>query len=98
MMTRTFLHLALSILLAISHAYMAWKALSLLTNSSSPVMVVISESMAPAFHRGDLLLLSNWKTHIHIGDIPVVWFEGAVLPMVHRAVESRWQSTGEDLV
>lgn len=96
-MTRQLLHHALSILLAISHAYMAWKAFSLVTNSSSPVMVVISESMAPAFHRGDLLLLSNWNPHIHIGDIPVVWIDGAILPMVHRAVGSRWELTGSDL-
>lgn len=43
--------------------------------------------MAPAFHRGDVLVLWNRVDYIRAGDIPVVWFEGNPLPMVHRAVE-----------
>ena len=48
---------------------------------------VISESMAPAFHRGDLLFLSNRSNRIQAGEIPVVWFAGRALPMVHRAIK-----------
>lgn len=43
--------------------------------------------MAPAFHRGDVLLLWNRTSTIHVGEIPVVWFSGNPLPMVHRAVK-----------
>lgn len=65
---------------------MMWKGLSVLAASSVPMVSVISESMAPAFHRGDLLFLSNRSSTIHVGDIPVVWFSGRPLPMVHRAI------------
>jgi signal peptidase len=50
-------------------------------------MVVASESMAPAFHRGDQILLWNQEDQIHARDIPVVWLPGQPLPMVHRAVK-----------
>ncbi|KAK2750562.1 Signal peptidase complex catalytic subunit SEC11-like protein 2 [Colletotrichum kahawae] len=65
---------------------MAWKALSLATNCAFPAMVVLSESMEPAFSRGDVILLANWQ-EVEVGDIPVIWFQGQRLPMVHRAVE-----------
>lgn len=77
------------LLLPLSTTFMAWKALSLATNSPVPIVCVISESMAPTFHRGDILLLSNWQQQpvIEVGDIPVVWFEGNPLPMVHRVIK-----------
>lgn len=65
---------------------MLWKIITLLANSPSPIVIVISESMAPAFHRGDLLFLSNQQERIRVGDIPVCWFPGEKMPMVHRAV------------
>ncbi|ROW00394.1 hypothetical protein VMCG_07332 [Cytospora schulzeri] len=71
----------------LSAAFMAWKGLCVLTNSPVPIVCVISESMAPAFHRGDVLLLWNRKPTIEAGDIPVIWFEGNPLPMVHRVVQ-----------
>ncbi|KAJ5950781.1 signal peptidase I [Penicillium vulpinum] len=49
-------------------------------------MVVSSESMEPEFYRGDLILLWNHQEKINVGDIPVVWFPGRRLPMVHRAI------------
>ena len=36
-----------------------WKGLSVLTDSPSPIVVVLSGSMEPAFQRGDLLFLTN---------------------------------------
>ena len=66
---------------------MIWKAICLATASLYPIMVVISESMAPAFHRGDILFLSNRRHEISVGDIPVVWFPGNPCPMVHRAIQ-----------
>lgn len=76
----------LHLLLALSLAFILWRLLCLLTNSPHPIVVVISESMAPAFHRGDILFLSNRKPLVEVGDVPVVWFKGDPLPMVHRAV------------
>ncbi|KAI1456556.1 hypothetical protein F4805DRAFT_219908 [Annulohypoxylon moriforme] len=66
---------------------MAWKGLCLLTNSPVPILCVVSESMAPAFHRGDVLILWNWALSAEVGDIPVVWFDGCSLPMVHRVIQ-----------
>lgn len=77
----------LGILTPLSATFMAWKGLCVLTNSPVPVVCVISESMAPAFHRGDILFLWNRKPMVEAGDIPVVWFEGNPLPMVHRVVK-----------
>jgi signal peptidase len=88
---RTRLADLLPTLLAVTGVFMAWRALSLITGSPHPIIVVISESMAPAFHRGDVCLLWNHGASINVGDIPVVWFEGRELPMVHRVIESHWQ-------
>jgi signal peptidase I len=77
----------LSLLLPLSTTFMAWKGLCLLTNSGIPIVCVVSESMAPAFHRGDVLVLWNRTASIRAGDIPVVWFDGNPLPMVHRVVQ-----------
>ena len=38
---------------------MLWKGLSVLSDSPSPIVVVLSGSMEPAFQRGDLLFLWN---------------------------------------
>jgi hypothetical protein len=84
---RKSLHQMLPILLAVTAPLMAWKSLCILTASNFPVMCVVSESMAPAFHRGDLIFLSNRPTHVQVGDIAVIWFADQPLPMVHRAIE-----------
>ncbi|KAJ6098405.1 signal peptidase complex catalytic subunit SEC11 [Penicillium canescens] len=78
---------ALTFFLFLSVPLMIWKALCLTTASPYPIVVVISESMAPAFHRGDILFLSNRQYEVSVGDIPVVWFPGNPLPMVHRAIQ-----------
>ena len=42
------------------------------TGSESPIVVVLSGSMEPAFHRGDLLFLTNKETEdIRVGEIVV---------------------------
>lgn len=76
----------LMFLLILVTPFTLWKSLSFATASSYPIMVVTSESMAPAFQRGDVLFLSNRSYEIYAGDIPVIWFPGNPLPMVHRAL------------
>ena len=73
--------------------------MTLIANSPTPVVIVISESMSPAFYRGDLLFLSNWQQSVRVGDIPVCWFPGNELPMVHRAVNIFYDKNtdGEDM-
>ncbi len=42
------------------------------TGSESPIVVVLSGSMEPAFHRGDLLFLTNYEHEdIRVGEIVV---------------------------
>lgn len=82
------LSLLLLTLLLITAPLMFWKALTIITGSPYPIIVVISESMAPAFNRGDLLFLWNRQHWIQAGEIPVCWFPGGQLPMVHRAIKS----------
>ncbi|KAL7270690.1 Signal peptidase complex catalytic subunit [Rhizina undulata] len=45
--------------LILATAFMLWKGLSVATDSPSPIVVVLSGSMEPAFQRGDLLFLWN---------------------------------------
>ena len=50
---------------------MIWKSLIVVTKSESPVVVVLSGSMEPAFQRGDILFLNNQDTPIRVGEIVV---------------------------
>lgn len=91
---RVILHSALPMFLVISCILMVWKGLCVWLDSPIPIVCVVSESMAPAFHRGDILVISNRQTDIHVGEIPVVWFPSSRLPMVHRAVKTWYTSSG----
>ncbi|XP_005112802.1 signal peptidase complex catalytic subunit SEC11A [Aplysia californica] len=72
----------------VSSALMIWKGLMVVTGSESPIVVVLSGSMEPAFHRGDLLLLTNYKEEpIRVGEIVVFKIEGRDIPIVHRVLK-----------
>lgn len=58
-------------------ALMMWKALMVVTKSDSPVVVVLSGSMEPAFQRGDILFLDNTVPDFKVGDITVFKIAGA---------------------
>ena len=65
----------------VSSALMIWKGLMVATGSESPIVVVLSGSMEPAFHRGDLLFLTNYEEEdIRVGEI-VVFKVGETLLM-----------------
>lgn len=81
-------------------AFMMWKALSIVTNNESPIVVVLryifkihdslcsnlknSESMYPAFDRGDILFLTMHSDPLKVGDICVFNIKGRDIPIVHR--------------
>lgn len=47
-----------------------------------------SGSMEPAFHRGDLLFLTNYQEEpVRVGDIVVFKVEGRDIPIVHRVIK-----------
>ncbi|WFD29705.1 signal peptidase I [Malassezia sp. CBS 17886] len=72
----------------VAMALALWKGLALATNSESPVVVVLSGSMEPAFHRGDLLLLTMSEKPIEVGEITVYRVPGTEIPIVHRVTET----------
>ena len=67
-------------------AFVAWKTLGLITNSHSPIVVVLSGSMLPPFDRGDILLLWNRDLRAHVGDIVVYDIANKSIPIVHRVL------------
>ena len=76
----------LNFALVLSTAFMLWKGLSVATNSPSPIVVVLSGSMEPAFQRGDLLFLWNRGMDTRIGEIVVYNVKGKDIPIVHRVI------------
>jgi signal peptidase len=76
----------LNFALVLSTAFMLWKGLSITTDSSSPIVVVLSGSMEPAFQRGDLLFLWNRGLDTKVGEIVVYNVKGKDIPIVHRVV------------
>lgn len=83
----------LNFALILATAFMLWKGLSVATNSPSPIVVVLSGSMEPAFQRGDLLFLWNRNLDLNkestagtqVGEV-VVYNVGTAIPIVHRVV------------
>lgn len=69
-----------------SGAFVLWKTLSVVANSHSPIVVVLSGSMEPAFQRGDILFLWNRDDKAKVGDIVVYEIEGKPIPIVHRVL------------
>jgi signal peptidase I len=65
-----------------------WKGLSVLTDSPSPIVVVLSGSMEPAFQRGDLLFLwnRNFLAETDVGEVVVYNVKDKDIPIVHRIV------------
>ncbi|KAL2022837.1 hypothetical protein VTK56DRAFT_4368 [Thermocarpiscus australiensis] len=82
--------------LILSTAFMMWKGLSVIADSPSPIVVVLSGSMEPAFQRGDLLFLWNRNlfSETNVGEIVVYNVKGKDIPIVHRVV--RKFGTGPD--
>ena len=76
----------LNFALVLSTAFMLWKGLSIAADSPSPIVVVLSGSMEPAFERGDLLILWNRGMDTQIGEIVVYNVKGKPIPIVHRVV------------
>ena len=62
--------------LVVTSALMIWKCLTLFTGSDSPVVVVLSGSMEPAFFRGDILLLYLENRPTTLGEIVVFNVKG----------------------
>ncbi|MFH4976374.1 hypothetical protein AB6A40_003083 [Gnathostoma spinigerum] len=96
MNVRQLLYQFLNFAMIVSSALMIWKGLMVITGSESPIVVVLSGSMEPAFYRGDLLLLTNDHSDpIRAGDITVFKIEGRDIPIVHRVIKVHEKSDTE---
>ncbi|KAE9416569.1 hypothetical protein Angca_007499, partial [Angiostrongylus cantonensis] len=85
---RQLIYQGLNFAMVVSSALMIWKGLMVVTGSESPIVVVLSGSMEPAFFRGDLLLLTNDQSDpIRTGDVTVFKIEGRDIPIVHRVIK-----------
>ncbi|CAH1251360.1 signal peptidase complex catalytic subunit SEC11A [Branchiostoma floridae] len=85
----------LNFAMIVSSALMIWKGLMVVTGSESPIVVVLSGSMEPAFHRGDLLFLTNYQEDpIRVGEIVVFKVEGRDIPIVHRVIKLHEKEDG----
>ncbi|CAK4200494.1 unnamed protein product [Aphanomyces euteiches] len=84
---RQLTHQFLNLGMVIISALMIWKGLMGLTIGESPIVVVLSGSMEPAFQRGDILFLDNNKPKLEIGDIVVFKIKDRDIPIVHRVLE-----------
>lgn len=73
---------------------MIWKSLMVLTESESPVVVVLSGSMEPAFHRGDILFLHMGYSAFRAGDIVVFKVADRDIPIVHRVIKVHEKPSG----
>merc|ERR1712007_145323 len=92
---RQFYYQVLSFGMIVSSALMIWKGLMVVTGSESPIVVVLSGSMEPAFHRGDLLFLTNHcEEPIRVGEIVVFKVEGREIPIVHRVIKIHEKEDG----
>ncbi|EXJ87949.1 signal peptidase I [Capronia coronata CBS 617.96] len=85
----------LNFALVLSTAFMLWKSLSVMADSPSPIVVVLSGSMEPAFQRGDLLFLWNRDQTAEVGEIVVYNVRGKDIPIVHRVVRSHGNVIGQ---
>jgi signal peptidase len=91
---RMFCQRTINVCLLISTALMTWKFLMLLTFSASPVVVVLSGSMEPAYYRGDILFLELWEwPPIDTGDVVVYSLSDRDIPIVHRIVSVHEEET-----
>ena len=72
--------------LIVANAFILWKTLTVVSGSESPIVVVLSGSMRPAFDRGDLLFLTMGSSPLRVGEIVVSAPPGRAIPIVHRIV------------
>mmetsp|Transcript_14014 Transcript_14014/g.18359 ORF Transcript_14014/g.18359 Transcript_14014/m.18359 type:complete len:194 (-) Transcript_14014:91-672(-) len=93
---RQLTHQLLNLAMIVFSALMIWKGFMFFTKSESPVVVVLSGSMEPAFQRGDILFLDNSNPEVHVGDVVVFKIKDRDIPIVHRILKVHEKPPAED--
>ena len=78
------------LLSVVATALAVWRGMSVIANTDSPVVVVLSGSMEPGFQRGDLLFLANERKPVSVGEITVYRTASSGTPIVHRVIEAHY--------
>lgn len=92
---RQFLMQCLNLACIVFSALMLWKGLMVTMKTESPVVVVLSGSMEPGFHRGDILFLTLYQENPFVpGDVVVFQIEGRDIPIVHRTLNVHEKADG----
>lgn len=85
----------LNLAVVVFTALMLWKGLICITRCECPVVVVLSGSMEPGIHRGDILFLTMYhEDKIVPGDIVVFQIEDRDIPIVHRTLTTHERVDG----
>lgn len=88
----------LNFAMIVSSALMVWKGLFVISGTESPIVVVLSGSMEPAFFRGDLLFLyHDRQAPVEAGEIVVFKIEGRDIPIVHRVIKRHENTETNDV-
>merc|ERR1711934_1132760 len=95
MKKRMLLGQVLNLALIVFSALMIWKGLMFITKAESPVVVVLSGSMEPAFYRGDILFLNRGDHPFRVGEVCVFKIKGRDIPIVHRIMKVHERTDGK---
>ena len=62
--------------------------LTIVLNTSMPLVSVVSESMEPVMHRGDLLLIVGTEDY-NVGDVAIYQKPNMKITIIHRIIQKR---------
>lgn len=79
---RDILETGLAFLLAVGFYF----GLTIILNTSMPLVSVVSESMEPVLHRGDLLLIVCTNDY-EVGDVAIYQKQNMKITIIHRIIE-----------
>ncbi|PKI83130.1 Sec11p [Malassezia vespertilionis] len=82
----------------VAFALVCWKGYSLVVDTETPVVVVLSGSMEPGYYRGDILFLASYPRPYKVGDVTVYSVENGKIPIVHRVIETHSDRRGQMLL
>lgn len=81
---KTVVREVIEIVVVITAAYIFYFGIGIALGTSTPMFSVVSESMEPTLHVGDMVIIQSQKTY-EVGEI-VVYMRGNI-PIVHRIIE-----------